>query len=132
MSRDMMGLFCSEVATVRAESGLTTPPRGVLIIKLLMEKSLVGAPEDAVVVVVGVGDASLTLIVSVWSCASLFTADEGLIVRGMVVSLTKVGGGAKGDVWLKFSPLFMSRDESEKSLHSSMAVELLNPSLVSV
>ena len=27
MSREMIGLFCSEVATLRAVSGLTTPPR---------------------------------------------------------------------------------------------------------
>ena len=93
-----------------------------------MEKSFVcGAA--AVVVMAGVGDVSLTLIVSVWSRTSLLTADDGLVVLGIVVSLTKVGGGARGDVWLKCSALFMSRDESEKSLQSSMAVLLLKPDI---
>ena len=101
MSRDMIGLFWSEV-TVRV-AGLSVPgtaPRDVFVIRLLIEKSLVWL----VRVAVGAagGELSLTLIVS-WeagrSAGSVLTRDPGLMARGMLVSLTKVGGGAGGDVW---------------------------------
>lgn len=91
ISREIIGLLWSELTVVLVTDVSVARRPGVdFVMRLLIEKSLL----------LEVRVVSVTFIVSgVGSSAGSVLTVAGLMVRGMVVSFTKVGGGAGGEVW---------------------------------